>query len=79
MTTREEVRRRDNGQCRICGTTESVHQHHIRFRSAQGSDEANNLVTLCFRCHEDVHNHTVEITVVTSPTFEIFTRRRENQ
>jgi 5-methylcytosine-specific restriction endonuclease McrA len=29
--------------------------HHLKFRSHSGSDEEQNLITLCAECHEQMH------------------------
>lgn len=42
---------RDNYQCRTCGSTESLHVHHIRARRQHGPTEMDNLQTLCEHCH----------------------------
>ena len=38
------------------------HHHHIIFRSQRGTDTLDNLLQLCARCHEAVHQHTLTIT-----------------
>ncbi len=39
--------------CEWCGRTNGGFQHHhIRFRSAYGSDTLENLILLCCDCHE---------------------------
>ena len=54
----ELVDERD-GSCVICGSTYGIHHHHIVFRSALGSDTLENLVCVCWKCH-DRHCHGVE-------------------
>jgi DEAD/DEAH box helicase domain-containing protein len=58
---RNEVRKRDNYQCQVCGLPESDRSHDVHhktpFRSFQSHLAANrleNLVTLCPRCHRRV-------------------------
>jgi hypothetical protein len=49
---------RDNWSCVLCGTggENRVQLHHWRsFRSHGGPHIPENLVTVCFRCHEDIH------------------------
>jgi len=64
-TTRKQVyalvTRRDHGRCRVCGKP-STHHHHIRFRSAGGSDSSENLVSLCVWCHQKIHDHDLTVT-----------------
>ena len=51
----KQVLSRDGYKCRSCFSRNSLHVHHIIFRSQQGPDEAWNLVTLCSSCHDGVH------------------------
>lgn len=55
-TCRDRVRRRDQGRCRWCGTTDDLNIHHVRYRSEGGPDTPRNLITLCFTCHKKVHS-----------------------
>ena len=45
---------RDVAACRRCGTGENLSVHHVVPRDSGGSDEINNLVTLCLSCHDAV-------------------------
>ncbi len=47
--TRAQAIRRDNGQCRECGTTDRLTVHHRDGNPA--NDQAANLATLCEPCH----------------------------
>ncbi len=49
---------RDGGRCRLCGATESLSIHHVRPRSLGGSDQVENLATVCLACHEAMHQRT---------------------
>lgn len=49
--TREEVLRRDNYQCVICGQGERLEVHHIRKHKAGAAHNPEKLVTLCLPCH----------------------------
>lgn len=41
--------------CEWCGRTDRpLQHHHIRFRSAGGSDTLGNLILLCDVCHRDL-------------------------
>jgi hypothetical protein len=46
---RHKVFARDGWRCAVPGCTsmQNLHDHHIRFRSAQGSDDLDNRITLC--------------------------------
>lgn len=49
---RQNVIKRDKGQCQGCGNpTVSAQVHHIKPRGQGGTSELSNLVTLCGRCH----------------------------
>jgi len=55
---REAVLRRDNYKCLECGThchAAEADVHHVLPRSAGGTDEPSNLVTLCDGCHAAHH------------------------
>jgi RNA-directed DNA polymerase len=42
---------RDNYQCTQCGATDHLHIHHTRARRKGGTNQMDNLRTLCNRCH----------------------------
>lgn len=50
-----EVLKRDNFTCQECGDYTEAPPHHIKFLSQGGSDTAENLITLCVRCHAKKH------------------------
>lgn len=61
-THKKWVRNRDRNQCQICGDILPVpfgrlEVHHIIYRCNNGSDEIENLVTLCDLCHAVIHDH----------------------
>ena len=52
------VRNRDHYTCQYCGKTikdAKLEVHHIVFKSNGGSDEPENLITLCHGCHTKLH------------------------
>jgi 5-methylcytosine-specific restriction endonuclease McrA len=49
------VLQRDGYQCVECGSDELLEVHHKVKRSKGGSDEMNNLITLCLSCHTKKH------------------------
>jgi len=58
VNIREAVLRRDNYKCVECGTlcrASEADVHHLLPRSAEGTDEPSNLVTLCDGCHAAHH------------------------
>lgn len=57
---REAVLHRDNYTCQCCGKKNCrLEVHHIKFRSDGGTDDEENLITLCKECHDGVHAGTV--------------------
>ncbi|MCL4502903.1 MAG: HNH endonuclease [Deltaproteobacteria bacterium] len=59
---RDEIIRRDNLTCQICGQKKrknNLEVHHIIPQSKGGSDDPTNLITLCKFCHdrEDWYEH----------------------
>lgn len=60
--TKAMVLNRDNYTCQYCRgrhKDSKLEVHHIVFRSQGGSDEADNLITLCHTCHKALHNGTI--------------------
>lgn len=54
---REAVLHRDKYTCQICGKkNKRLEVHHIVWRSKQGTDDEENLITLCKSCHDKVHD-----------------------
>lgn len=59
---REAVLHRDNYTCQCCGKKNCrLEVHHIKFRSNGGTDDEENLITLCTDCHKGVHDGTIEL------------------
>ena len=52
---REQILRRDNWRCQLCGSLTNLEVHHQVFRSQSGPDHEGNLITLCNDCHGFVH------------------------
>ena len=56
--TKAYVLNRDKHTCKKCGGKNKDNRlevHHVVFRSNGGSDEQDNLLTLCKACHDKVH------------------------
>ncbi len=53
---RSYVLERDHHQCTKCGSTDSLHVHHVIPRKVRRDHSAGNLVTLCHECHGKEHN-----------------------
>ena len=57
---RSAILHRDNYTCQCCGKKNCrLEVHHIKFRSNGGTDDEENLITLCKECHKGVHVGTV--------------------
>lgn len=55
---------RDNYTCQYCGAKKvKLEVHHIRFRRHGGSDDLENLITLCEKCHHDLHEGKIELKI----------------
>lgn len=57
--TRAMVLHRDGYKCQCCKGRHKdprLEVHHIIYRSKGGSDEADNLITLCHTCHKALHD-----------------------
>lgn len=63
---KEAVLNRDSYTCQICGAKNTrLEVHHIVYRSKGGTDDEDNLITLCESCHKKVHKG--EINVILKP------------
>ena len=67
---RKAVRKRDSHQCQHCGSDDTeLHVHHIIPKSRGGHHGLNNLVTLCWRCHDEAHpTHKITPSSQSKPT-----------
>ena len=55
---RREVYRKDNWVCQRCGAKNTkLYAHHLIPLIEGGSNELKNLITLCEKCHRDMHFH----------------------
>ena len=62
--TKAKVLNRDNYTCQCCKgkrKDSKLEVHHIIFRSQGGSDEEENLITLCHTCHWKLHNEGLKL------------------
>lgn len=71
MLIRVAVHERDGGHCRVCSRPVKLnsgnpfnvqHIHHCLYRSAGGTDDLWNLISLCGECHDKEHRHVIDIT-----------------
>lgn len=62
--TKAFVLNRDNYKCQHCkgkSKDSKLEVHHIVYRSNGGSDEQENLITLCSTCHYKLHHGEIEL------------------
>ena len=60
---KEAVLNRDSYKCQHCGKKNCrLEVHHITYRSNGGTDDENNLITLCKECHDCVHKGVITLT-----------------
>lgn len=52
---------RDLGACQICGSKCSPEGHHIIDYQFGGAADADNIITLCQKCHKQVHRGMIDI------------------
>lgn len=53
LTKRQRIRKRDDHECQICGSSEDLHVHHIDGNHDNWSKD--NVITVCESCHDDLH------------------------
>ena len=59
---RHAILARDKYTCQNCNAKKGVFEvHHLVFKSQGGSDEPENLITLCRKCHKDYHDGKIEL------------------
>ena len=57
---RSAILHRDNYICQCCGKKNCrLEVHHIKFKGNGGTDDEENLITLCEDCHKGIHAGTV--------------------
>jgi len=62
--TKAMILDRDNYTCQYCKgkhKDSKLEIHHIVYRSQGGSDETDNLITLCHTCHKALHNGKIKL------------------
>ena len=60
---REAILSRDSYTCQICSKKHTkLEVHHIVYRSNGGTNDENNLITLCEDCHNGIHNGKIVLT-----------------
>jgi len=52
---RAKILWRDNYRCQHCKSDDNLQAHHIRQRKDGGTNKVGNGITLCEKCHDDLH------------------------
>lgn len=52
---RQAILDRDGHKCFFCGATTNLHVHHMTPRSKGGTDDPENLLVVCEKCHTWLH------------------------
>lgn len=60
MLSRQNIFKRDNGQCQYCGTTKDLTLDHVMPRSRGGKSTWDNLTTACKSCNSKKGDFTPE-------------------
>ena len=59
---------RDSHRCSECGSTHLLGVHHIIHRKHGGTNDVNNLITLCNVCHSNKH--------INEPVYKIMAKNK---
>lgn len=62
-TIRDEVKSRDNYECRICNTKNNLEVHHIVKTIHGGNSDLENLITLCTSCHRAIDTLDIDYAI----------------
>jgi len=60
-TWRQKVLWRDKYICQHCDSKEELQAHHIILKSKGGTNRVNNGITLCKKCHKELHEERWEL------------------
>ena len=61
---KDAVLNRDSYTCQICGAKHTrLEVHHIVYRSQGGTDDEDNLITLCESCHKKIHAGEIKVSL----------------
>ncbi|WQJ53426.1 MAG: HNH endonuclease [Wendovervirus sonii] len=67
---RQYILHRDGFKCQHCGCKNHLEVHHIKFKSQGGTNDINNLITLCHDCHHKLHENKFKIKKIKSFNFK---------
>jgi len=60
---RAKVLWRDKYQCQHCKAKSNLQAHHIKQRKDGGTNRVNNGLTLCEKCHDDLHKELWQLNI----------------
>ena len=52
---RRAVLKRDGHRCTQCGAAFNLQVHHIRYPEVWGEEREEELITVCDKCHRQIH------------------------
>ena len=64
--TKAYILHRDNYKCQNKGCktkSKQLHVHHIIYKENGGSDEQENLITVCKPCHKGIHDGSIDLKI----------------
>lgn len=64
VKAQKEGRERDYGACQVCGSRRHPEGHHAVDYQYGGRADADNIVTLCRKCHDKVHRGDMDVFVI---------------
>ena len=67
-----EGKKRDYGTCCVCGSKERPEGHHVIEYQYGGAATLDNIVTLCQKCHKQVHRGNIDI-------MKFYSKKAENK
>lgn len=69
QSLRENILKRDKWRCVKCGCKKWLHVHHILPRSKGGTNNHDNLITLCDVCHMEEHRNEAVYNIMIKSLF----------
>ena len=55
LARREQRLEIDKHKCKMCGSESMLNVHHLSYENMGNEDIENDLVTLCYSCHQCIH------------------------
>jgi len=69
---KNQVKARDDYHCTNCGSENNLVVHHVVAQRLGGSNELNNLVTVCKKCHRKIEHPNYPIPVHRNTKYALF-------